>query len=349
MTFPSHAIAECCVDYVKRQCEDPNCPPLDIVDVVPKEDHEGWLTPFLRVSIVSYPLEALKAMGKFWTHVGEGASGRRAEYMLKMFDEGHLVSLEEFEQLQSQQKGPKRYRKPAVLDTTPAKPAGDGKVVAHAPGVDAKLSGSIEEIDRSQFVEERFGRNLSLTLAQKAKHAIKRRIAGTLTSEANLSDALDMEPDLARARPVAVEDVYLYPTGMSSIFNTHRTLLACRGQMKSIVYGFPYVDTSKVLEKFGPGSLFLGDGSKEELDELEERLEKGERYLALFCEFPSNPLLRAPDVARIKHLADKYDFAVVIDETIGNFLNVTTLPYADIQVSSLTKIFSGDGNVMGGR
>lgn len=48
-------------------------------------------------------------------------------------------------------------------------------------------------------------------------------------------------------------------------------------------------------------------------------------------------------------MAQKYDFAVVVDETIGNFLNVNVLPYADVVVSSLTKIFSGDSNVMGGR
>ena len=37
-----------------------------------------------------------------------------------------------------------------------------------------------------------------------------------------------------------------------------------------------------------------------------------------------------------------------MDETVGNFLNVSVLPYADVVVSSLTKVFSGDSNVMGG-
>jgi cystathionine gamma-synthase len=112
---------------------------------------------------------------------------------------------------------------------------------------------------------------------------------------------------------------------------------------------FPYIDTLKIVQKFGPGCVFYGFGSSEELDELEKRLEGGERFLALFTEFPTNPLLRSPDLERIRTLADKYDFAVVIDETIGNFLNVNVLPYADIVVSSLTKVFSGDSNVMGGR
>lgn len=71
--------------------------------------------------------------------------------------------------------------------------------------------------------------------------------------------------------------------------------------------------------------------------------------LALFTEFPSNPLLRSGNLPRLRALADKYDFLIVIDETIGNFINVEVLPYADIVVSSLSKIFSGASNVMGGK
>jgi cystathionine gamma-synthase len=70
--------------------------------------------------------------------------------------------------------------------------------------------------------------------------------------------------------------------------------------------------------------------------------------LALFCEFPGNPLLKSPDLATIRRLADEHDFAVVVDDTIGNFLNVNVLQYVDIAVSSLTKMFSGSSNVMGG-
>ena len=91
-------------------------------------------------------------------------------------------------------------------------------------------------------------------------------------------------------------------------------------------------------------------------DDLESLLEEESKrnpstppVLALFAEFPSNPLLRSPDLPRLRALADRYDFLVVIDETIGNFVNVKVLPYADIVVSSLSKVFSGVANVMGGR
>ena len=82
---------------------------------------------------------------------------------------------------------------------------------------------------------------------------------------------------------------------------------------------------------------------------MEWRCIRGEKFLALFCEFPGNPLLKSPDLLRIRRISDRYDFAVVVDETIGNFINIHALVYADVAVSSLTKIFSGDSNVMGGR
>lgn len=119
---------------------------------------------------------------------------------------------------------------------------------------------------------------------------------------------------------------------------------------------FPYTDTLKILQKWGPGCHFLGFGLDSDIDELERILETESLrdpskppILALFTEFPSNPLLRSANLPRLRVLADRYGFLIVIDETIGNFLNVEVLPFADILVSSLSKIFSGVANVMGGR
>jgi len=127
-------------------------------------------------------------------------------------------------------------------------------------------------------------------------------------------------------------------------------------QLNDIKCRFTYTDTLKVLEKWGPGCHFLGFGVDSDIDELEKILEAESKrdptkppVLALFTEFPSNPLLRSANLPRLRVLADKYDFLIVVDETIGNFVNVEVLPYADILVSSLTKVFSGASNVMGGR
>lgn len=110
------------------------------------------------------------------------------------------------------------------------------------------------------------------------------------------------------------------------------------------------------MQKWGSGCHFFGHGLDTDIDELEKTLAQEKSaspsappILALFTEFPSNPLLRSANLPRLRSLADKYDFLIVIDETIGNFVNVEVLPYADIVVSSLSKIFSGDANVMGGR
>jgi len=112
---------------------------------------------------------------------------------------------------------------------------------------------------------------------------------------------------------------------------------------------FPYIDTLKILEKFGAGALFYGQGSDADLDDIERRCQGGEKFLALYCEFPGNPLLKTPDLERIRRISSTWGFPMVVDETIGNILNVDILPVVDIAVNSLTKLFSGDANVMGGR
>ncbi|KAF2144619.1 uncharacterized protein K452DRAFT_325148 [Aplosporella prunicola CBS 121167] len=338
MLFPSHACAARCVDFFRQQAPELTPNQVRIVDLVPNPDHrhpENRVQP--RVSAVLFPKDRFKIAKTFWQHSGDGVSSRRAEYCHNAFEEGILVEQSKVGQRMS--KGPKRYQKKASIDAT------NGH---HPPPMSPREPDGVDPV---RFVEERFGRNLDVGFADNAKLAIRRRIAGSLTANVGLAEALKLEKDHERSRPVAgfsEDDVYLYPSGMSAIFNTHRSMMAARGQLQSVSYGFPYIDTLKILEKFGPGAVFYGFGSSEELDDLEKRLEGGEKILALFCEFPGNPLLKSPDLERIRALADRYDFGVVVDETIGNFLNVHVLPFADVVVSSLTKVFSGDSNVMGG-
>jgi cystathionine gamma-synthase len=107
------------------------------------------------------------------------------------------------------------------------------------------------------------------------------------------------------------------------------------------------LDTLKIQEKFGRGCVFFGHGNDAELLEL-ETLVANENIAAVFCEFPSNPLLRSPPLQQLWELSQKFDFFLIVDETIGNFVNTHVLSYCDMIVSSLTKVFSGDSNVMGG-
>lgn len=246
---------------------------------------------------------------------------------------------------------------PSVTTTAPPTSSSAASSVppvrmADAADPDAELMAS----DQSSYLEERYGRNLPASSAPLAKAALRRRIAGTLLSDRSDPPSVgDVGPTMRSGTALSESDVFLFPSGMSAIFHAHQTALRWRGDSagKSVCFGFPYTDTLKILQKWGPGCHFYGKGNDAELDEFEAVLQAqsssgGSRILALFCEFPSNPLLRSPDLPRIRRLADKYDFLVVVDETIGNFLNVEVLPYADMVVSSLTKVFSGDANVMGG-
>lgn len=323
------------MSFVKPQ------PSLRIVDLYPDldihKDKPGYTAPKPIISAVIFPKDHLNIAKTFWQHSGDGISSRRAEYCHEAYRNGHLASKRTSNgQIKEPVliKGPRRYQK---------KPTTDARPLSSDAQTDRK--------DHAQFVEERFGRNLDLSMASNAKKAIRKRIAGALSSCVALPEILDVKnpPNRTdRVKNFSEDDVFLYPDGMSSIFNMHRTLMASIGKMKSVTFGFPYIDTLKILQKWGPGCLFYGHGSSADIDDLEHRCESGERFLALFCEFPGNPLLRTPDLERLRSVADRYDFAIVVDETIGNFINVDVLPYADIVVSSLTKVFTGECNVMGG-
>ncbi|CAK7266229.1 Cystathionine gamma-synthase [Sporothrix epigloea] len=390
--FPNRAAAERCRDFMGKYATEASLlANLTIVHLAldstnPESAPYRSLAP--TISAVLMNPEAFPFAKQYWQHSGDGVSSRRAEYCHKLFTQGLLVRVSDSESPaqvpasaskvstpaspslpgMTSFRGPKRYRRPmSPVDGAPSasnlnaiasvSPATKTESSSHT--VSPSAGGSEEDDDETaRFLEERFGRNLDLSFVNRAKSAIKRRIAGAMTAE---NDA-DFEHG-SSPRPVATdsnfrgtadiqeEDVYLLPCGMNAIFNAHRFLLRARpdkAHLKSINFGFPYVDTLKILQKFGAGCLFYGHASEADLDDLENRLRAGERFLALFCEFPGNPLLTCPNVVRIRKLADEYDFAVVIDETIGTFANINVLPYADIVVSSLTKIFSGDCNVMGG-
>lgn len=363
MLFPSTRTAKICYDFLLENGIGYTEKEFRTLELGPSasaiKQAVETQTTLSGVHCVFFPSNCFPIAKQVWQHSGNGISSRRAEFCLKAFQDGllecvdattnqnsvgphmngHLVE-------QSYSKGPRRYQK-----------AGSQNNIVHnvnlhtPPRTPDTQENQLSNTDYTQFIEERFGRNLNARLAKAAKLAIRRRIAGCLIDDADLDVALQNSncSTTRRSNEMTEEDVYLYPTGMSSIFNTHRLLLAAAPiPLKSICFGFPYVDTLKILQKWGPGCRFYGNGSESDLNDLESCLESGERFLALFTEFPGNPLLISPNLARIRQLADKYDFAVVVDETVGNFININVLRAADFVVSSLTKVFSGDSNVMGG-
>ena len=353
MLFPSPASAKRCQRFFYDKLENISITSVRLLNLEPKVSSKTQDITLSGLYCVFFPKEHFPTAKQVWQHSGDGISSRRGEFCLKALRNGLLQPVAAPARVRSDSlysKGPRRYQRGgsqngiSFASNIPTEPTENG--VTEPSKADQEYT---------QFVEERFGRNLNVQLAEKAKLAIRRRIAGCLTDDSDLDQALGKSEEHCdrRLKGMSDEDVYLHPTGMSAIFNAHRILLANaqlngRERAKSICFGFPYIDTLKVLEKWGPGALFYGHGNNDDLNDLERRLEAGEKFTSLFTEFPSNPLLNTPDLQRIRKLATKYNFAVVVDETVGNFINTNVLPYADVVVSSLTKIFSGDSNVMGG-
>ncbi|SJL17357.1 uncharacterized protein ARMOST_20907 [Armillaria ostoyae] len=175
-----------------------------------------------------------------------------------------------------------------------------------------------------------------------AKNAIRRRFSGII----------DEGPENIRGVPyVSPDDVYIYSTGMNAIWHAHLMVLHTQSkEIKCAALNLLYSHTCNVLEIWGPGYF-----SNRSIDDLETLLAMEHArdpsqppVSALYFDFPANPLLKCPDVPRLRKLADQYGFPLIVDETVGNFLNVQMLPYVDIIICSLTKVFSGLANVMGG-
>lgn len=153
-------------------------------------------------------------------------------------------------------------------------------------------------------------------------------------------------------------DVYLFPSGMAALYRLHSYLSAANdNEYKSIALGCLYHSTLEILEEFGAGYELFGRGDESDLARLEKFLEEGEeesrnnnerKVQALYVEFPSNPVLVCSPLARLRVLADKYEFVLVVDDTVGSFCNIDLLSVADVVVSSLTKSFSGYADVMAG-
>lgn len=155
--------------------------------------------------------------------------------------------------------------------------------------------------------------------------------------------------------------VFLTPSGMSSIYTALRSARRFQLQQgvanggRSVVYGFPYLDTLKMCSRreLCPGGVeFFGKGDEQDLKLLEQLLSRkyAPQVCALFTEVPSNPLLQCPDLRALRKLADEHNFALIVDDTIGNFLNIDMIHsgIADAVCTSLTKLVSGRGDAIAG-
>ncbi|KAJ5120316.1 Pyridoxal phosphate-dependent transferase major region subdomain 2, partial [Penicillium bovifimosum] len=156
-----------------------------------------------------------------------------------------------------------------------------------------------------------------------------------------------LQPDDQDQALPSPNDVFLYPGGMSAINAVARALSDLGISSGVFGFGWLYTETVKILENRWPAIEIYKKSGDEELDRLEGCLKSGRQITALWVDVPSNPMLITPDMPRLR-LANEYHYLILIDGTVGTFGNVDLLPYADVLMSSLTKMYSGYANVLVG-
>lgn len=212
-------------------------------------------------------------------------------------------------------------------------------------GITTRLAAEV--LDNIDTLQETKDFSASPFIESDAHVEIKERISTLLQREARVTPQ--------NHHQVSREDVFLFQTGMTSIYHVHKYLLSSNScSQKTTLFGFAFHSTLHIFEDFGPGYKLFGRGTDDELEPLERFLKtenaEGRKLQAIWCEFPTNPNLTVPNISRLRALANEYDTLLIVDDTIGSFCNVDLFGTegADILVSSLTKSFSRKANVMGG-
>jgi cystathionine gamma-synthase len=177
-----------------------------------------------------------------------------------------------------------------------------------------------------------------------------RQAAAVLDGRADAPDTdairCSLRQRLASFYDCAADDVFLAPTGMAAQFAALRAVLTRTPNRPTAQLGFPYVDTFKLQQKFGPGGTLLHDLATitEDLRALLQR----QPLAACFCEIPGNPLLGSADVRRITPILRAQRVPLVADDVVATPVNVDLSRHADLIATSLTKYVAGTCDVMGG-
>ncbi len=173
-------------------------------------------------------------------------------------------------------------------------------------------------------------------------------IRGEQISCSETSARLTLRRRLAELRDIQPDNIWIFPCGMSAIAAAWRAIRSRDNSNPSVQFGFPYVDTLKIQQRFAPSEYrFFPVGDQQDLEKLRQVLQT-QKICAVFCESPTNPLLTTPDLLELRRLADEFGFILVIDDTLTACINQNVLPFADLVVTSLTKYFSGYGDVLAG-
>lgn len=180
--------------------------------------------------------------------------------------------------------------------------------------------------------------------------------AGEIVSSRQAEDALHessapanstLRSSLAKIFDTPENDCFIFETGMAAIFALYRAITDHFPGRKTLQLSFPYVDALKIQEHFGVGVDFVCEATGPNLEKTLATIREG-TYAAVFCEVPSNPLLRTVDVRALAEACREVDTLLLVDDTVASHANVDVLSVADAVSTSLTKWLSGVGDVMGG-
>lgn len=193
----------------------------------------------------------------------------------------------------------------------------------------------------SRLAEDYLHRHKLITAVQNEE------LAGPETAQERVTDAV---AEAFRAPATAVS---IAVTGMNAFYALFRSISAIqapRGRHLWVQLGWLYVDTIEILRKMTAGEgrhIVLNDPF--DLAALERLLEtRGGEIAGVVTEVPTNPLIQAPDILRLRELTQRHDIPLVLDPTLASPHNIEVLPHCDAAVISLTKYAGSQGDVMMG-
>ena len=248
MLFPSRKIAEHARQFILRNAPSKTPQPHIVQLSFPPmtSTNNGISTPSQAINlfVLLYSLASKEFAKAFWQHTGFGISSRMAEYCtLQLEGVSRLddLSAATMENATASNGWNKPLKRSPYKNRHYAKDIHFGKLTP--PTTPTRDSFESDELTQDQllYLEERYGRNLDISFAGRAKIALRRRIAGTLRENVDLNEALVKETGETGRSSGGLDDsdVYLYPAGMSAIWTAHQLLLNALPPKKTVCFGYP--------------------------------------------------------------------------------------------------------------
>ena len=149
---------------------------------------------------------------------------------------------------------------------------------------------------------------------------------------------------ISKSTKINSNDIHLTSSGMSALHTSLEIIYKLFPAKPTLQIGFPYVDVLKLPMNIFHGAKLITEENCEDIELEIKRINPS----ALIIELPSNPMLKCVNIKKISKIAKKLNIPLIVDDTIGSNLNINSLEHADIVFTSLTKIFSGSGDILAG-